>query len=225
VIRILLALRTKLVTKIATAVKNKDPDDLQLAFPIIYDPEKTTHIQYRGFRSNLCFPDLDIADYLAALEDRSKETFEDQALEDHKIYEVDEEGHDSGEKWSLLNCLATELEHEGQRYVLSGGRWYKIATELAEDVSNFFNDAPKATLPPALSNENEETYNKRQKAENKDLLCLDRELVRPSTSASSIEVCDFLSKDGQLIHVKDKTSSSRLSHLFSQGTVRDASLF
>jgi uncharacterized protein (TIGR04141 family) len=34
-----------------------------------------------------------------------------------------------------------------------------------------------------------------------------------------MEICDFITKDRQIIHVKDKTSSSRLSHLFNQGTV------
>ena len=44
-------------------------------------------------------------------------------------------------------------------------------------------------------------------------------LVKPSDASSPIEACDFLGKDGRLIHIKDKTDSSRLSHLFSQGLV------
>lgn len=32
-------------------------------------------------------------------------------------------------------------------------------------------------------------------------------------------MCDFLGKDKRLIHIKDKSESSRLSHLFNQGLV------
>ena len=52
-----------------------------------------------------------------------------------------------------------------------------------------------------------------------NLLCLDRKTVKPAGANYPIEACDFLAIDGALIHVKDHTSSSRLSHLFNQGTV------
>ena len=56
------------------------------------------------------------------------------------------------------------------------------------------------------------------------MLCLDAQLVRPADGSSAIEVCDFLGKDKRLIHVKDKSASSRLSHLFSQGLVSAVTL-
>jgi uncharacterized protein (TIGR04141 family) len=37
-----------------------------------------------------------------------------------------------------------------------------------------------------------------------------------------IEVSDLLSKDGDFIHIKRKTRSATLSHLFSQGSVSSA---
>jgi uncharacterized protein (TIGR04141 family) len=74
-------------------------------------------------------------------------------------------------------------------------------------------------LPAAQAGENEELYNARLKKDERDYLCLDRKLITPTGASSTIEVCDFLTKDKRLVHVKDKTSSSRLSHLFSQGTV------
>lgn len=51
------------------------------------------------------------------------------------------------------------------------------------------------------------------------MLCLDRQLVFPTGASHAIEVCDFLADDGALIHIKDQTSSSRLSHLFNQAAV------
>jgi uncharacterized protein (TIGR04141 family) len=213
------ALRALLVAKVDNAVKAKDPDGLHLAYPIIYDPEKGNHIQYKGFRSQVWFADLDIAGYFEALLERSKSAFTDGDLEAHTVHEVDEEGRDCGGKWSLMECLATEVEHDGHIFVLSGGRWYQIDKNLAKDVVDFFDKTPRITLPPAEAGENEEKYNERQKKSNPDLLCLDRKLIVPSGWNTTLEACDFLSKARELIHVKDKTSSSRLSHLFNQGTV------
>jgi uncharacterized protein DUF6119 len=47
------------------------------------------------------------------------------------------------------------------------------------------------------------------------MICLDRRLIKPTGAATAIEA----GRGCYLIHIKDKTSSSRLSHLFSQGTV------
>lgn len=41
---------------------------------------------------------------------------------------------------------------------------------------------------------------------------------------SSIEVCDILTKDKELIHVKKNGSSSNLSHLFNQAAVSGETL-
>jgi uncharacterized protein (TIGR04141 family) len=51
------------------------------------------------------------------------------------------------------------------------------------------------------------------------MICLDRRLIKPTGATTKIEACDFLGRGREIIHIKDKTSSSRLSHLFSQGTV------
>jgi len=52
-----------------------------------------------------------------------------------------------------------------------------------------------------------------------DLTLLDRELVAPDGAKSRIEFCDLLSADGSIVHVKRKSRSSTLSHLFAQGHV------
>lgn len=212
-------LRKKLVEKMNHALVNKAVDDLNLAFPIIYDPEKGDRIQYKGFRSALTFSDLDISGYFEALADKSKDTIGDQDLDRHSVHEVNDEGRDIGGKWSILDCIATEIYYKSGTYVLSSGRWYKVDADLAKDVSDFFSNTPKLKMPSAKAGENEETYNKRQKLEHKEFICLDRKLIIPTGFTTSIEVCDFLSKKKEIIHVKDKTSSSRLSHLFNQGTV------
>lgn len=213
------ALDAELAAIMDAALKGTSPNHLHLAYPVIYDPERATHIQYKGFRSREIFPDLQLAGYLAELANRGRTSFSPSDLTDHTIHEVDDQGRDCGNTWKVRECLVFETEHNGQTYVLSGGRWYKVSKDLVTEVEAFFQKAPIATLPAALLGENEETYNERIAALGGDLLCLDRQLIKPPGATSSIEACDFLGRDHRLIHVKDKTSSSRLSHLFAQGTV------
>ncbi|MDF1871979.1 DUF6119 family protein [Vannielia sp.] len=207
------------VAVIDAALKGSEPEGLHLAFPVIYDPEKSNQLRYKGFRSSQIYPDLDLDGYLEALQERGKTDYGLDDFGSHTVHEVDDEGRDCGGKWKISECLVCEVEHDGRTYVLSGGRWYEVESDLAKQVQEFFEKLDRYELPDAKAEENEQKYNARLKVEEPDLLCLDAQLVKPTGSATTIEVCDFLSKDNRLIHIKDKTSSSRLSHLFSQGTV------
>lgn len=208
-----------LVTALDAAVKGGSKDGLHLAFPVIYDPEKTNLLRYKGFRSNLLFTDLDFAGYFEAMQDRGKAAYTLDDLSLHTVHEVDDEGKDCGGKWKISDCLVFETTLDGNTCVLSGGRWYQIDANLAKEVEDFFQNIPRVALPAAEMDENEEKYNARLKGSEDDLLCLDRKLIVPTGASSSIEICDFISRDKHLIHVKDQNSSSRLSHLFNQGTV------
>ncbi len=212
-------LDAKLIEALAKAVDEGETEGIHLAFPVIYDPEKSSLIRYKGFRSWQLYADLDLPGYLDALKEREKSGYSDEDLRNHTVHEVDDEGHDCGGKWKLRECIVFETELDGSTYVFSGGRWYQIDQNLAKEVQEFFDATSKVGMPAAEADETEETYNKRVAGMDADMICLDRRLIKPTGAASKIEPCDFLGRERQLIHVKDKTSSSRLSHLFSQGTV------
>lgn len=209
----------KVVEALATAIAEGEAEGLHLAFPVIYDPENFSLIRYKGFRSSQLYADLDLPGYLDALNERARVAYTLDDFRSHCVHEVDYNGRDCGGKWKIRECIVFEVELNGSMFVLSGGRWYQIAQELAKEVHEFFEGVSRVSLPGAEANENEETYNKRVAALDADMICLDRRLIKPTGAATKIEACDFLGRDRQIIHVKDKTSSSRLSHLFSQGTV------
>ncbi len=212
-------LETKLAQQLNRALKNGNPGDLALARPAIYDPMNMELIQYRGFRGTGHYADLEIRDYLAAMQRAGLTTYDPLHLRNHKIHEVDDSGRDVGDNWRILDSLVFETRHKGKLYTLSAGRWYEIDKTLASSVKAFFTRIRPFSMPSAHSSETEVAYNNRLKETRTDLLCLDRKLVKPSDATSPIEICDFLTKNRELIHVKDRTSSSRLSHLFNQGTV------
>ena len=212
-------LDAKLIEAMANAVDAGATESIHLAFPAIYDPEKSSLIRYKGFRSRQLYADLDLPGYVDALQERNRAGYTDHDLRSHKVHEVDDEGRDCGGKWRLSDCIVFETDLDGSTYVLSGGRWYLIDQNLAREVQEFFYKTPMIDLPKAEADETEVKYNKRVARLDADMICLDRRLIKPAGSPTKIEVCDFLGGRRYLIHIKNKTSSSRLSHLFSQGTV------
>ena len=161
-----------------------------------------------------------MSQYIEALREQGITEYLPKYLISHSVHEVDDDGRDSGDKWKIRECIHFEVVLDGHTYVLSGGVWVQIDFDLAEAVNDFFEQIERIELPAAEVDENETEYNHRVDAtENNRLLCLDRKLIRPTNATSNIEVCDLISQEKELIHVKNKTSSSRLSHLFKQGTV------
>lgn len=127
---------------------------------------------------------------------------------------------DADARWSVYQCLVSE-QRFGTLYALIEGRWFSIADSLVNQVDTAVAAIPKATvsLPPGLPGESEGDYNARAATSSPDLALLDKELVAPDGSKTRIEFCDLMSTDGSLVHVKRKSRSSTLSHLFAQGHV------
>lgn len=74
-------------------------------------------------------------------------------------------------------------------------------------------------LPATTVTESEDECNK-SVANASDSLLLDKQnVVAVPGKTTPIEVCDLLSSDRHLVHVKRHLSSSTLSHLFAQGVV------
>lgn len=120
-------------------------------------------------------------------------------------------------KWRVYDCLVFETEHAGHLYVLSGGDWYRIAKTYRDRVEEYVRNVPPLDieLPRADANQDEVAYNE-MAAKQIGGLCLDGETVGIS-GPDRIEICDLLTKDGYFIHVKKRSRSSTLSHLFAQG--------
>ena len=115
-----------------------------------------------------------------------------------------------------------------RRFALLDGEWFEIGAEYLrtsrDAIARLFPDLPSVTLPawslPARRAERD--YNEYVAARFPGrFLCLDRnQVVRsPLGARSSLEVCDLLGPDNELIHVKRASGSAPLSHLFFQGLI------
>jgi len=140
-----------------------------------------------------------------------------------QVYGLDGEG-DKKSRWSFYKAISFETMVDGEIYVLSSGKWFKVAPDYNNTVSGFIDSLTSPLyLPPILEAEEEVDYNKRIVSSDPDsFLFLDRRNVM--LEGDPIEVCDVLSIQRELIAVKRGTASAALSHLFAQANISSLSL-
>jgi uncharacterized protein (TIGR04141 family) len=129
--------------------------------------------------------------------------------------------------------LEANVSLGAQRFFLMDGDWFEIGADYVrasrDAISKIFPAVPTVSLPtwslPARRTEYD--YNRYVAACSRGrYLCLDKnQSVRdPLGARSSLEICDLLGPDNELIHVKRAKGSAPLSHLFSQGLLSAQSL-
>ncbi len=197
--------------------------DAYLAPADVVNWDEIEEFNYTGGNQDEVSADLSLPIYLAIV-NRRGQVIDIEHLKSHRVKVRYENGADFRAEWSIYDCLVWETQFQGKRYVLFDGRWFQISATYVSRVEGFVtrisagvNPTP---LPDANPDEPEGDYNIRAQAANAAALALlDREPFRPSGATSSIEFCDLFSNDRKLIHVKKRSSSATLSHLFSQGSV------
>lgn len=196
------------------ALTTGDITDVHLAAP-----ETLDWLDFEGFRFSTQEGDADldsdprITAYLAS---REGEELTVQLLKHDRMEAIRASNGLPQGTWSIFRCIVFQTEHAGQLYVLSAGEWFRINLDFKERVYEDVGRLPFLTgLPEADPGTNETAYNIKAAAA-MDALCLDKKLVYDG-GPDKMEICDILTRDGGLIHVKQRGSSSTLSHLFTQG--------
>jgi uncharacterized protein (TIGR04141 family) len=122
------------------------------------------------------------------------------------------------EEWPVYRCIVFQMESDGYLFILSGGQWFRVEADYKSKIYAQVEALNRLEgLPDAEPGTNEQDYNLKA-SQAIDALCLDRKLVQDE-GPDKIELCDLLTRQGGLIHVKHRGSSSTLSHLFAQGLV------
>lgn len=128
-------------------------------------------------------------------------------------------GHDLA-RWPLYDCIVFETQDaDGNVYMLSAGEWHRASADFVAEVQAQLATVPACSInfPSATVGEHEGAYNLRA-AGLLGCICADKALVK-LPNLTSVELCDLATAQGQLVHVKRKTQSATLSHLFNQGLV------
>jgi uncharacterized protein (TIGR04141 family) len=210
------ALVETLDDQLVTQLQASDTSTTHMAMPENLDWADIEHFYIAPTRKK-AYPELDLDEYLA--QGAAKLTV--ALLKGRRVSVKFLRNADADRRWSVYQCLVSEQRANGALYARIEGRWFAVAKSLVEQVDRAIEGIPNAsvTLPAGLPGESEGDYNARAAGATASLALLDRKLVAPDGATTKIEFCDLLSTDGSLIHVKRKSRSSTLSHLFAQGHV------
>lgn len=212
----------RLTDEIIEAIRTDTHDHLELAPPTIIDWGRVEGFRYhfsRG-RNPDTRPDLRLADYLVGLDVDERNELSAELLRRRWVESRDGDGAPV-DRWSIWRCLVGEFAMEGVTYVLEEGDFYSIEDSYLEALNRFIDalSAPDISMPAAMKTQREGEYNKLAADSSDDFLLLDLQTVRIPDVTTPIEICDILTKDLHLIHVKRHLGSRDLSHLFAQGRV------
>ncbi len=195
------------------ALNERDIDDAHMAAPEVLGP-----LDLAGFRfssqdeDDQAHPDPRISAYLDSRED---EAIDLKLLKADRLIALRTDG-ETYREWPVYRGLVYEVTLDNDLYVLTGGDWFRINVDFKQRVYDYVDALDRRRgLPPADADTDEDHYNVKAAAA-LDAVCLDKKLVFDG-GPDRMEICDVLTRDRGLIHVKQRGASSTLSHLFTQG--------
>lgn len=170
-------------------------------------------------------PIIHSADYIDTIPDLANLTSD--GLKRDRLFVHDVDGNIT--EHSVYRCIYFEIADGNKTKIIFDGKWYEVDTTFIGRIDEILNLIEISALAfPAVEVweeggkskiESEGDYNIRAAAAHGYFL-LDKKLVKTDRATSPIELCDLLTPDKQLVHVKHrKGGSAGLSHLFAQGGV------
>ncbi|AME07914.1 TIGR04141 family sporadically distributed protein [Bacillus siamensis] len=214
-------LKRELDQKLIDNINVREENKLHIAPPEIIDWNDIGGFSFTEHGNKI--NDLSIEEYFDYI--TKFDEFDLEKFKCHSVYTWDNSNDNRVAKWKLYDCVVFETVYEDEIYVLTVGIWFKINHDFATSVEEYVRNIPTSSidLPPCKQEEKEGEYNLRVGQEVTNMITLDTKNVM--YQGSKIEICDLMSNEKHLIHVKPWKSSSTLSHLFSQGRVSSESLF
>ncbi len=203
--------------ELSAALAANDTERMHLAPPEALDWQNVSGFYYWDPDRSSRYGDLDIDEALAELRKHSPKPPSAADIRARHIW-VEFRENLPVARYTIYSALVFETQCNGHLYVLSDGDWHEVDLDWANSIRGQVG-AIKQTdlaLPQACVGECEQEYNIRAAA-GLDALLMDRCNVRFGASRDQVEFCDILTTCRKLVHVKRKTQSATLSHLFMQG--------
>jgi len=193
-------------------------NEIVLSFPTVINMDNLDHFRFHGYRSDTEF---ELIDFNSFISDYAKH----HAALVHETEDIRVQLYNGHEKiyqsFTLYKCITMEMEYQNDFYILSHGQWFKLQKSHYNKVNQFFNHlitTPEYHKTGTTLEQNETQYLSTISGPNLEIL--DRNLYYGSGgTANAIEYGDIVNDSGHIIHVKEGSSSAKLSHLFNQGFV------
>ncbi len=213
----------KLDKKMLEHINAKNYDNVWMAVPEVINWENIKGFRYSGSRD--LYDDINIKKFIENMQEdpiTSIDKFKNKTI---RAISAEDETTDAI-SWSANKCLIAEIEYEGNNYCFNNSHWYKIDRDFAEQVKNEYNTMSISSLnlqdysSEGQENYTEDNYNETL-AENLNAALIHKigEIPYGGGRGNKIEVCDVLTQNREMLHIKKSGGSSMLSHLFNQAVV------
>ena len=210
-------IKLELEQKLLKTINDHDFSKVWAAVPEVVEWENILDFRYKKTKPG--YDDIEIENIVGLFQNEFVPNID--SLKNRQVYAMSLEGNESLYNWKIYNCLIAEIEYKGNAYCLNFGKWYKVNKDFVSSTTEYYNEVPLSNIAfPTASNEREDKYNEELNKQLYGSILMDKETVRMTgMGKSSIEVCDVLTSNKELIHVKKNGGSSYLSHLFNQAAV------
>lgn len=146
-----------------------------------------------------------------------------EQIKKRKISMVDINGNEII-KWMAYNCLNAEVEWNNKSYCLNNGKWYYINNDFVQKIEQEYSNIEISNINfinYSSQMEKEDNYNEALTKDLKNAYLIHKigEIPYGGGKGNKIEVCDVMTNNKELIHIKKNGGSSYLSHLFNQASV------
>lgn len=202
--------------KLIEEINKSEPEGVHLSIPDIIDWSDFWGFSYKTWKKKELVDNLSIVQFKKAIWDEVK--FDD--IKRKSIYLYSSLSETYKDHWKIKDCIYFEYhdDKKNQTYILTWWKWFKIKDSLVSDVNTYFKNIDRnnefTIIDYSDDHKDENEYNEAFAKEN-NCLALDKALTNIQWH-SSFELCDILSPNKHLIHIKRYSGSSVLSHLFNQ---------
>jgi len=126
-------------------------------------------------------------------------------------------------KWSAYRCINAEIQYNQKSYCLNNGKWYHINKDFSNKIEAEYNNISLSDLSfidYSQEIKDEDEYNEKL-TDSMDGYLIHKigEIPFGGGTGNRIELCDVMTKNNELIHIKKNGGSAYLSHLFNQAAV------
>lgn len=213
-----------LLAQIDRVVRGK-PSPLHMSPPEIVSYTSGSDLRYSGISAaKRVFTQLSIEDYAHELSRLGFSSSISDIKQNHRVQSRPQDSTKFVDRWRVYDCFVLEasLKIGGKKktHVLFSGEWFCVDDDFKKKIEDTFRSVDIVTIVGSTSCVNERSLIEDLDSNRTDLLKLDQTKINPrNVSYANIEPCDFMTRNGDLIHLKDGDSSGAISHLWSQGYV------
>lgn len=215
-------LKKQLELELINNINNKEFDKVWMAVPEIIDWNNVSCFKFR--KRDIGENDISIETFIKIFDNEHIETFNQISSKSVSAYDLND---NESYTWPAHKCLMCEINYLDNIYCYNSGKWYVVNGDYGAEILKYHNSLEISEREfIECSDKYEKEYNKKLCKSIAGSYLMDCNNIEAIESGrSTVELCDVLTNDKELIHIKKGESSSYLSHLFNQARVSSDLLY